>query len=166
MELNLLSFKRADTANINAVLSIIHRCLNEVNSKDYSPDEIEKYLAEFTADRLAEIINTRHYYEVWYWGNIIACGGVSRDYSQERQSYFTAVFVDPDFRGKGVGKAFIRFLESDEWCLDSDLIEVPSSKSACGFYSKCGYKYRSDPPIFSGADGSTIMYKDTRERGK
>ena len=28
---------------------------------------------------------------------LIACGGVSREYSQEKQSYLTAVFVDPDF---------------------------------------------------------------------
>lgn len=67
--------------------------MNEVNYKDYAPYEFEKYLAHFTADWLIDIINTRHYYEVWYQGKIVACGGVSRDYSQEKQSYFTAIEV-------------------------------------------------------------------------
>lgn len=91
---------------------------------------------------------------------IIACGGVSRDYSQEKQSYFTAIFVNPDYHGKGIGRKLIQFLEKDEWCLNSNLIEIPSSKSSHEFYYKCGYKYRNNPPIFSEIDGSTIMYKE------
>ncbi|MGN1113838.1 MAG: GNAT family N-acetyltransferase [Oscillospiraceae bacterium] len=75
-----------------------------------------------------------------YKDQIIACG-VSRDSSQEKQSYFTAIFVNSDYRGKGIGRALIRFLEQDEWCLDSDIIEVPSSKSSHGFYHKLGYEY-------------------------
>lgn len=69
---------------------------------------------------------------------LIACGGVSRDYSQERQSYLTAVFVNPDFNKKGIGRKLVEFLETDEWCLDSKLIEVPSSKSSHKFYYRCG----------------------------
>lgn len=159
MDLERVLFKKASRSNVNSMLYIIRRCMNEVNYKDYSPEEFEKYLTHFTEDWLTDIINTRHYYEVWYEDSIIACGGVSRDYSQERQSYFTAVFVNPDYRGQGVGKKLIRFLETDEWCLDSDIIEVPSSKSSHVFYNKCGYEYRNYPPVFSKEDGSTIMYK-------
>ena len=50
------------------LLNIIHRYMNEVNYKDYEPHEFEKYLANFTEDWLIDIINTRHYYEVWYLG--------------------------------------------------------------------------------------------------
>ena len=140
MDLERLFFTRANIENVGELLVIIHRCMNEVNYKDYAPHEFKKYLANFTADWLIDIINTRHYYEVRYQGKIIACGGVSRDYSQEKQSYFTA--------------------EKDEWCLNSNLIEIPSSKSSHEFYYKCGYKYRNNPPIFSEIDGSTIMYKE------
>ena len=100
---------------------------------------------------------------VWYHNQLIACGGVSRDLSQEKQSYFTAIFVNPDYRGMNVGKSLIRFLEQDEWCLDSDLIEVPSSKSSHEFYHKLGYDYRIYPPVFSDEDGATIMYKYTNK---
>lgn len=136
----------------------------EVNYKDYTATQFAKYLANFTEDWLIDIINTRHYYEVWYQGKIIGCGGVSRDYSQVKQSYFTAIFISPDYQRKGVGKELIQFLENDEWCLCSNLIEIPSSKSSHEFYHKCGYKYRNYPPIFSETDGSTIMYKEVTEK--
>lgn len=160
MNLDELLFTKAKTENINEMLNIIHRCMNEVNYKDYGEYEFKKYLANFTVEWLTDIINTRHYYEVWYQKKIVACGGVSRDHSQEKQSYFTAIFVNPDFRGQGIGRKLVGFLEKDEWCLDSRIIEIPSSKSSHQFYYKCGYKYRSYPPIFNEADGSTIMYKE------
>lgn len=159
INLNELSFSRAKIENVGEMLAIIRRCMNEVNRKDYAPREFEKYLSHFTAEWIAEIIKTRHYYEARHRGKIIACGGVSRDQSQENQSYFTAIFVNPDFHGQGVGRKLIEFLEKDEWCLRSSLIEIPSSKTACEFYRKCGYEYRNVPPIFSEEDGSTIMYK-------
>lgn len=160
MELERLVFRKADIDHIPEMLNIIHRCMNEVNSADYPTEQLQHLLSGFTAQWLSDIITTRHYYEVWYMENLIACGGVSRDCSQEKQSYFTAVFVNPDYRGKGIGRKLVEFLEKDEWCLDSDIIEIPSSKSAHGFYRKCGYDYRSFPPVFSEKDGSTVMFKN------
>lgn len=159
MKLEKLEYRRAQSENIDKMLNIIHRCMKEVNYKDYTLEQFHKYLAAFTQEWLKDIIENRHYYEVWYENEIIACGGVSRDYSQKKQSYFTAIFVNPDYRGLGVGKELVHYLESDEWCRDSDLIEVPSSKSSHGFYYKLGYKYRTVPPIFNEEDGSTIMFK-------
>jgi N-acetylglutamate synthase-like GNAT family acetyltransferase len=159
MDLSKLAYKRADIKNVDIMLEIIHRCMNEVNYIDYNETEFKKYLNSFTTNWLENIIETRHYYEVWYDNKIITCGGVSRDYSQEKQSYFTAIFINPDYRGKGVGRDLVNHLELDEWCIDSNLIEIPSSKSSHEFYYKLGYEYRTYPPVFSENDGSTIMYK-------
>jgi len=162
MDLKKLLYKRSDSKNINDMLEIIHRCMKEVNYIDYSKEDFQKYLSSFNGEWLKSIIETRHYYEVWYNNQIIACGGVSRDYNQEKQSFFTAIFVNPDYRGKGIGRDLIYHLEQDEWCLDSNLIEIPSSKSSHEFYHKLGYIYRTFPPVFSDIDGSTIMYKYTK----
>lgn len=123
IDLEQLLFSRAGNENVNELLSIIHRCINEVNCKDYASQEIEKYIANHSVDWLVNIIDTRHYYEVRYQGKTIACGGVSRDYSQEGQSYLTAVFVNPDYHGKGIGRKLVLFLERDEWCLDSNYVQ-------------------------------------------
>ncbi|WP_242954001.1 GNAT family N-acetyltransferase [Clostridium puniceum] len=154
-----MEYKRADVKNINIMLETIQRCMKEVNYIDYNESEFEKYLGTFTTNWLKNISETRHYYEVWYDNKIIACVGVSRDYSQEKQSYFTVIFVNPDYRGIGVGRELVNHLELDEWYLDSNLIEIPSSKSSHKFYYKLRYEYRTYPPVFNKDDGSTIMYK-------
>lgn len=91
IDLDRVLFKRADIKNVNELLAIIHRCMNEVNYKDYDLPEFNKIFEGFTSEWLINIINTRHYYEAWYQGKIIACGGVSRDNSQEKQCYFIAI---------------------------------------------------------------------------
>jgi len=157
-DLNKIVFEKATLSDVDKMLPIIHRCMKEVNYKDYEPCQFEKILNGFTTEWLSDIVINRHFYSVKYNGEIIGTGGISRDTSQEKQSYYTAIFINPDYQKMGIGKKLIKFLEQDEWCLDSNLIEIPSSKSSHEFYHKLGYEYRTNPPIFK-EDGSTIMYK-------
>lgn len=155
---NKIVFEKATLSDTDKLLHIIHRCLKEVNSKDYEPYEIEKFLKGFNKKCISNSIMNRHFYLVKYNEEIIGMGNVNRDLSQESQSYFTTIFINPDYHRMGIGRKLIRFLEQDEWCLESNLIEIPSSKSSHEFYHKLGYEYRTNPPVFK-KDGSTIMYK-------
>ncbi len=153
-----LAFQRAETNLCETVLHIIHRCLREVNSKDYSAAEIKRQLEKFNPDWFLHTIENSHYYVVKYGETVIGAGGVGRDLINEKQCCFRAVFVDPDYEGKGVGKQLISFLENDEWCRDSNLIEISASFSAHEFYHGLGYHYREYPPILEG-DGVVMMYR-------
>lgn len=158
MELDGIVFERATSSDTDGCLHIIHRCVREVVSRYYEPWQVERFIQGFTAEWLSDIIATRHFYSVKRGVEIVGMGGVSRDVSQERQSYLTAIFINPDYQRMGIGRKLITFLEQDEWCLESNLIEVPSSKAGHEFYHKLGYAYRTNPPVFK-EDGSTIMYK-------
>ena len=157
-DINKIVFEKATLSDVDKLLHIIHRCVKEVNSKDYECWETEKFLKGFNKERISESVSNRHFYLAKYNGKIIGMGAVNRDLSQESQSYFTTIFINPDYHKMGIGKKLIRFLEQDEWCLNSSLIEIPSSKSSHEFYHKLGYEYRTYPHIFKD-DGSTIMYK-------
>ena len=158
IDINKIVFEKATLNNVDKLLYIIHRCVKEVNSKDYETWEVEKFLNKFNTAWLSDSILNKHFYSVQYNGEIIGMGAICRDISQKKQSYFTTIFINPDYYKMGIGKKLIKFLEQDEWCLNSDLIEVPSSKSAHEFYHNLGYEYRTNPHIFK-EDGSTIMYK-------
>ncbi len=97
IDLSALSFVRAKKGNIGIMLQIIRRCVLEINAADYTQTQVEHLLEGFSESWLEDLINTRHYYEVWYKEMLIACGGVSRDYSKDKQSYLTAIFVNSDF---------------------------------------------------------------------
>lgn len=86
IDTNSLSFAKAKKVNINIMLDIIRRCVLEINAADYTQNQVKNLLNGFTADWLEDIINTRHYYEAWYNGTIVACGGVSRDYNQKNKA--------------------------------------------------------------------------------
>lgn len=157
-DIKKIVFERATLNNVDELLYIVHRCVKEVNSKDYTPYEIEKFIKGFNSEWLEKGITNKHFYIVKYYEEIVGMGAVTRDLTQESQSYFTTIFINPDYHKMGIGRRLIKFLEKDEWCLNSNLIEVPSSKSSHEFYHKLGYKYRTFPPVFA-EDGSTIMYK-------
>lgn len=50
MNIDELLFKRAEIKNIPIMLNIIHRCMKEVNYKDYEYEEFQRYLSSFTAE--------------------------------------------------------------------------------------------------------------------
>lgn len=158
IDINKIVFEKAKLNEVDELVSIIHRCIIEVNSKDYESLDINKFLNEINSEKISSNIISNHFYVAKYYGDIIGMGAVARDSSQESQSYFTSIFINPNYHKMGIGRKIVEYLEKDEWCLNSKLIEIPASKTAHMFYHKLGYEYYTYPPKFK-EDGSTIMYK-------
>lgn len=49
-DISRIVFERATLSDVDKLLYIIHRCVKEVNSKDYEPWEIEKFLSGFNTE--------------------------------------------------------------------------------------------------------------------
>ena len=158
IDINKIVFEKATLDEVDELVNVIHRCMREVNSKDYEWSDINRFLLEINSEKISLSIINKHFYVAKYNGDIIGMGAVARDKSQESQCYFTTIFIKPNYHRMGVGRKIIEYLEKDEWCLDSKLIEIPASKTAHPFYYKLGYEYYTYPPKFND-DGSTIMYK-------
>ncbi len=53
------------------------------------------------------------------------------------------IFVLLQFHGKGVGRKIINTLETDEFYVRANRIEIPVSIKATEFYRKFGYDYKN-----------------------
>ena len=53
------------------------------------------------------------------------------------------IFVLLQFHGKGVGRKIINTLETDEFYVRANRIEIPVSITATEFYRKFGYDYKN-----------------------
>ena len=133
-------FKNEDSAELSEVIA---KTLRTTNSKDYSPEFIEKEILFFTPKKLIERATWVHFYVVCEDEKIIGCGGIGAYWGKEDESSLFTIFVLPEYQGKGIGRKIIETLEQDEYFLRAKRVEIPASITAVEFYKKMGYSYKN-----------------------
>lgn len=151
--------RRAVPEDETAVLSLIHRCLREVNLKDYGPEKTEELCRKMDADWFQEAVGQTHYYVLERDGEILATGGVREEGETEGSAWLFGIFVLPEMQGKGLGTRMVERLEQDPVCRERFFIELASSITAHEFYRKLGFEDYTDDVDFSGPGGTTKMSK-------
>ena len=140
MKITVRRFVEADAA---AVSALITKTLRITNSKDYSPEHIEKDVAQFTPEKVITRAGWTHFYVFCDEERIVGCGAIGPYWGRETESSLFNIFVLPEYQGKGVGKKIIETLEADEYALRAKRIEIPASITACAFYQKMGYTHKN-----------------------
>ena len=133
------AFQTEDAAEVSALIT---KTLRITNSKDYSPEYIEKDVAQFTPEKVIERASWTHFYVFCDGERIVGCGAIGPYWGSETESSLFNIFVLPEYQGKGVGRKIIETLEADEYALRAKRIEIPASITACAFYRKMGYDYK------------------------
>lgn len=133
-------FKNEDSVELSEVIA---ETLRTTNSKDYSPEFIEKEILFFTPKKLIERATWVHFYVACEDEELIGCGGIGAYWGKEDESSLFTIFVLPEYQGKGIGRKIIETLEQDEYFLRAKRIEIPASITAVGFYKKMGYSYKN-----------------------
>lgn len=133
-------FKNEDSVELSEVIA---ETLRTTNSKDYSPEFIEKEILFFTPKKLIERATWVHFYVVCEDEKIIGCGGIGAYWGKKDESSLFTIFVLPEYQGKGIGRKIIETLEQDEYFLRAKRIEIPASITAVGFYKKMGYSFKN-----------------------
>ena len=133
-------FEERDAGEVSALIA---KTLRVTNSRDYSPDYIEKEVALMTPDFLIDRAKWTHFYVVCEAEQIVGCGAIGPYRGKQEESSPFTIFVHPDYQGKGIGRKIIETLEQDEYFLRAHRIEIPASITACAFYQKMGYTYKN-----------------------
>lgn len=72
----MITAKRFETADAQEVSALITKTLRTTNIKDYSPEYIEKDVAQFTPEKVVERASWTHFYVFCDGGKIVACGAI------------------------------------------------------------------------------------------
>lgn len=127
------AFKETDAEE---VCELVKRTLIEVNSKDYSSEEI-RYLREeyFTPEHFLELIKGRKVVVLVKENEIIGTGAYA-------SGMLETIYVSPDYHGLGYGKQIVEHLEDIAREDGVKTLRLMASLTAVGFYTALGYTAR------------------------
>ena len=140
MAWTIRKFREEDAAEVS---DLIVTTLRVSNSRDYSPEYIEKDVAAFTPEKVVERADWTHFYVFCDGERIAGCGAIGPYWGRTDESSLFNIFVSPEYQDRGLGRTIIETLERDEYFLRARRVEIPASITGCGFYRKLGYDYKN-----------------------
>ncbi|MGI6665696.1 MAG: GNAT family N-acetyltransferase [Christensenellaceae bacterium] len=147
-----------ETADAPMVAEIIRRNLQEINKKDYTAEQIERWVSFFTSEQLILLAQERDIYVILE-GNALAGTASVTKKIEEDTAYILTVFVLPELQQKGLGRALMAMVEDKARRNGARYVKVPASKTARKFYEILGYTYL-DTAETPDEDGNYMMQKE------
>ena len=140
----------ATTEDADAISCIVIAALRESNAQDYSPDVIAQVEQSFSPMKVQLLLTQRAVYVALVGQCIVATASLDGDVVR-------SVFVLPKHQGTGVGRQLMAVIQSIAVDAGLDVLHVPSSITAEGFYAALGFRAIRDQ--FHGAERTIIMQK-------
>jgi GNAT superfamily N-acetyltransferase len=150
-EMRMAGLIRVSTsADATVISQIIIAALRGSNAQDYSPEIIRRVEQSFSPSAILDLLTQRQVYVAAMDGQIVATASIDRNIVR-------SVFVDPPHQGMGIGRQLMAHLESVATKGGHELIRVPSSITAEGFYASLGFSKIRDE--FHNAERTIVMEK-------
>ena len=138
----LLSVRRLEESDAQAVSALIRKTISISNKKDYPEDLMDQLIERETPEHVLQFASWTHFYVVTDGDAVIGCGAIGPYWGKEDESSLFSIFVDPEYQGRGVGRKIIGILENDEFFLRAKRVEIPASITGVPFYLQMGYHYK------------------------
>jgi len=155
-----VTIRRFEDRDLEGLFVMIRKAfLTPVLDKVYEAHVKDFWLSEYSPEELRKLAKTRHLYVAELAGEIVGSGAV---HAEDGCAYISAVFIDPDRQGYGIGGKIMAVLEQDEISLQYRKLTLTAALSASGFYKKLGYTFKYDVPeiILDGILEVVYMEKD------
>ncbi|WP_024681525.1 GNAT family N-acetyltransferase [Pseudomonas syringae] len=145
--------RNAVSTDAPAISALVVTTLRESNAQDYSPDIIRQVQQSFSPSAILHFLTCRQVYVASVDDDVVATASLDQDTVR-------SVFVDPAHQGRGMGRRLMATLEAIAARNGVELLRVPSSITAEGFYLSLGFQNIRDE--FHGAERTIIMEKALR----
>ena len=137
-----------------AISHVVISALRESNAQDYPPDVIARVEQGFSAQGIIQLMMQRRVYVASIDQRVVATASLDGDVVR-------SVFVDPQYQGAGIGRQLMAVIHSAALELGLDVLHVPSSITAEGFYASLGFRKVRDE--FHGEERTIIMQRVLRQ---
>ena len=133
-----------------AISQTIINALRQSNAQDYSPEIIDQVAQNFSPPAVLQLLAQRQILVATVDNHIVATASLD-------QGVVRSMFVDPSYQGKGLGRHLMARIQSIAINAGLNLLRVPSSITAEGFYASLGFEKVRDE--FHKSERTIIMTK-------
>lgn len=151
-----ISVRRYKDGDETKICEIIKKDVLAENIKDYPKEVIENIIKNHDENLIKRRANKFHVYVLEDNGNVVGVGMIGPYWDSLTESSFFTIFIDPAYKGQGLGRKIIETLENDEYFKRADRVEIPASITALEFYKHFGYGFKNNGHIVELVDGEGI----------
>ena len=131
--MDIIELRKLDDKFHRQALECILKTVEISNSPDYPPSVIEYQLhTHYTMDWIRKQMQSRYFIVTLIEGKVVGTGSLDGD-------EIKALFVDPSYQRKGVGRAMMEELEEYARAMGLKEVMLKSSITAYDFYKRLDY---------------------------
>lgn len=125
----------ATREDATTISQVVVTALRESNARDYLPEVIDQVEQSFSPDAILRLLTQRQVYVAILDHRVIATASLDHDVVR-------SVFVAPRHQGIGIGigRQLMAVIESVAIDASIEVLRVPSSITAQGFYATLGFQ--------------------------
>ena len=157
--MNEFKVRRYQPGDETEICKVIHKDLLIENIKDYSIDVINKLIETLNEELIIRRANKFHAYVITLEEKIVGIGMIGQYWDSLTDKSLFTIFIDPEYKGQGLGRKIIETLESDELFKEAERVEIPASLSAVEFYKHMGYGFKRTDAIIGHIANEEGEYK-------
>ena len=126
----------------SAICEIVRKAALTENIKDYTKEAIQHLIENHNEELIRKRAKEFNVYVLTEEEKIVGVGMIGPYWNSLTESSFFTIFLDPKYKGQGLGRKIIETLENDEYYKRADRIEIPASITAVEFYKHFGYGFK------------------------
>ena len=159
MNIEVRRYKDGDAPLIR---EIIKKDILAENINDYTKKEIDDLIEEQNEELIEKRSKEFHVYVLTDNEKIVGVGMIGPYWGSLTECSFFTIFIDPTYKGMGLGRKIIETLEEDEYYKRADRVEVPASITAVEFYKHMGWKFKRTDSVLGNIVDSEGIYRMER----
>lgn len=154
-----IKVRRYKDGDAPSICEVVRKDVLAENIKDY-PKEAIKHLIESHNEELIERrAKAFHVYVLTDEEKIVGVGMIGPYWDSLTESSFFTIFIDPSYKGQGLGRKIIEALEDDEYYRRADRVEIPASITAVEFYKHMGWKFKRTQDVLGNIVDKEGIYR-------